>query len=183
MWGVGGRQAEKGIPDGLALPPRLTRTDVAAASRRFGAKTMAVDGLHPREVQWLSETMLDETAWLLRAFKVHGLLGGHGRHDLVVRLIPKPSGGSRPVILFRTLFRVWGKARACSLQQWAATALAHPPSNNFSGRRPGDGVWRSLMQAEAAEEGGHVVPGGPFRLFRDVRPGGPTKAGPGDRGC
>ena len=65
-----------------------------------------------------------------------------------MRLIPKDAGGLRPILIFRTLYRLWARARVDGCRKWAGDWLTDPCWNNFGGRRPGDAVWRQLVQAE-----------------------------------
>ncbi len=105
----------------------------------------------------LSRPLLEGLAVLLRTFQVYGHLGER-LEQLVIRQIPKTAGpGHRPIALFTTVFRVWARARAEILRDWARGRLDHPRWNNFNGRRPGDRAWRDLIRAELAEDDGRIT--------------------------
>ncbi len=102
----------------------------------------------------LSAELLQCLSGLLRAYEALGAWP-QTLANLIMRLLPKDTGGFRTIGLFRTLFRVWAKCRATVLAEWAAARLSHPMWNNFSGRRPGDVVWRELSRpATRAPEAG-----------------------------
>ena len=138
--------------DELPMWPAMTAKEVADASGDFRKGTSAVDGLHPRQVGLLSKELLEALCELFRGFEAFGRWPA-SLCSLIVRLLPKDTGGFRTIGLFRTLFRVWAKGRAQGLMRWAAEHLNHPMWNNFGGRRPGDVVWRDLVKASSA---GHL---------------------------
>jgi hypothetical protein len=132
--------------EAMELPAALDGGLLCRASAAFSAATSAVDGIHPRQVRLLSKELLRCLCLLFRAYESLGAWPAT-LANLIVRLLPKDTGGFRTIGLFRTLFRVWAKARATLLAEWAVVHLSHPMWNNFSGRRPGDVVWRELVRA------------------------------------
>ncbi len=103
---------------GEALPPALTVDELTAASEGFRMRTSTVDGLHPRHVRHLFVGSLGCLSLLLRAYEAQAAWAP-SLAEVIVRLMPKDSGGHRIIGLFRALFRVWAKARAAFLMKWA----------------------------------------------------------------
>ena len=64
------------------------------------------------------------------------------QEHLLVSLIPKPDGDRRPILFFRSGFRVWARWAQGRVRKWAREALTGAALNNLEGRRPGDCVWR-----------------------------------------
>merc|ERR1711867_383984 len=67
--------------------------------------------------------------------------------ELIVKLIPKPTGGLRPIGLFPTLVRLWGKTRQPTIRAWLASSITDASMNMARGRRVGDASWRHKVLA------------------------------------
>ena len=71
--------------------------------------------------------------------------------DLHTRLLAKPQGGYRPIMLFRSLFRVYSRIRSKVVKQWAQGIGMH--EINMQPRRwVSDPIWRSLVRREINED-------------------------------
>ena len=68
----------------------------------------------------------------------------------MVVLISKPCGGLRPITLFRAVFRLYSRARAKHVQQWAKEHLNHHAVNPASGRQVLDATWRLMARQQAS---------------------------------
>ena len=91
------------------LPP-LTHEQLRAAAAAFPTKTSCLDGLHPKALGALPDAGLSVLAGL---FEVAECAGNFAQvwHEVVMKMIPKPGGGARPIGLFRGAVRLWAKAR------------------------------------------------------------------------
>jgi hypothetical protein len=98
------------------LPPR-TVEEFAFRTKAF--KTAVLDVWHPGR---LPLPAVDRVLRLLHASEVAGRLPPSCR-EAVVRTIPNPRGGFRPIALFRALYRVWGKARTPLLAAWSKSLV------------------------------------------------------------
>ena len=65
----------------------------------------------------------------------------------MVVLIPKKDGGLRPIALFRSLYRLYSRARSPAAAAWAATHGEGSLCSNASGRWAGDSTWRHQIRA------------------------------------
>ena len=69
-------------------------------------------------------------------------------------LIPKPTGGERPIALFRSAVRVLSKAKAWQANGWLSRNS--PAYQNMAkGRRVGDAMWRTQMRGVIAGTSSH----------------------------
>ena len=74
----------------------------------------------------------------------------------ITYLIPKQSGeGTRPVTVFRSLFRWYGKLLAREAAVWAARNAGHE-INNKKGRETLDATYREQARAEARKRLGII---------------------------
>ncbi len=73
---------------------------------------------------------------------------------LVAKLIPKSSGGLRPIMWFRSMYKVYSRAgRPLVQEEFAGWSTARPEVNMAPERHTIDAIWRSLVRQEVAEEG------------------------------
>ena len=143
--------------DLIAAIPLLTPDTLRDCSKSFKRPTTKVDGWHPRQYQHLSDIALRCLALLFRAYEARGEWCSH-QCSLLVCLIPKPNGDRRPILHFRSGYRVWARARQAQVREWATTHVPDPAINNAAGRAPGDAVWRSLVRADLkAADGLHTA--------------------------
>ena len=91
--------------------PRVNEAQLAAAALSFADSTSMVDGLHPRQVAFISHQGLIALSWMFYILECLGDFPGH-MATLLIRLLPKPQGGVRPIGLYSSLFRVWTRTRA-----------------------------------------------------------------------
>ena len=92
---------------GMATQTKITVEELREASRSFRRGTCGADGLHPRQVQWLSDAALATLTELYRVAEIFGRLPTSAQM-LPARLLPKPSGGHRCIVLYGSLYRIWG---------------------------------------------------------------------------
>eukprot|EP00973_Karenia_brevis_P092567 12413027-Karenia_brevis.AAC.1 len=79
------------------------------------------------------------------------------QESLLIGLIDKASGGTRPIGWFRALFRVWARARKSIWSEWEDEM---DPDGIFAagkGKSTEDVVWRQSFRAECAEEAEHAA--------------------------
>jgi hypothetical protein len=119
----------------------------------FPHHTSGRDGLHPRAIGLLSNGALEGLAEIFRGVEVLGDFPPAVR-QVLVRLIPKPlSDDTRPIGLFRGIYRVWARLRARVVREWA---LSRPEDslviNMLAGRQTLDGVWRAQVRAKTARD-------------------------------
>ncbi len=77
-------------------------------------------------------------------FNLCGVYGDYPEvlRNLFVKLIPKPTGGFRPICLFRSLYRIHMKARSGYIRQWEAQVGKQVQVfNNEPGRRITDAMY------------------------------------------
>ena len=120
-------------------PTVASATTLRKVALSFKRQTCKVDGWHPRQFGHLSDAALGclgllfaHAEWACRWFTE--------QESLLVRLIPKANGDLRPILLFRSVFRLWSRTARARVASWAKRVLTHPALNNCSGRRCGDGV-------------------------------------------
>eukprot|EP00959_Pyramimonas_sp_CCMP1952_P146126 3059578-Pyramimonas_sp.AAC.1 len=67
----------------------------------------------------------------------------------MVALLPKPAGGWRPIGLFSSAYRLWGRMRRPYAVQWEARLnKSHLSAGAFTGA--GDVVWKQAVRSEHA---------------------------------
>ena len=118
------------------------------ASKEFPVGTSwTYDGFHPRHYDLLSDSALEVLSMILESAECLGTMPLSAR-SISVALIPKPKGGTRPIGLFPSPYRIWAKARLPLAQAWedenwrAYFACA-------KGSGAADVVWAQAVRAEA----------------------------------
>ena len=97
--------------------------DVLAAARCFKVRTgRGHDDHHPRWYALLSEECRQEVETFLNRLEEIGCWPEQLRHTLI-KLIPKPKGGKRPVGLLTALVRLWERMRIREERQRKTTAF------------------------------------------------------------
>jgi Reverse transcriptase (RNA-dependent DNA polymerase) len=124
--------------------PAITADQIKTASAHFRATTSAPDGLPPRSIALVSDQCRSALADLFAIFETHGW--PTSERIVLTVLIPKKDGGLRPIALFRSLYRIYSKARAQEARAWAAGPGKSSLCNNSSGRWVGDGTWRNQVR-------------------------------------
>ena len=81
--------------------------------------------------------------------------------SVLVKMLTKPSGGHRPIMLFRSLFRVVGKARARQVKGWFKGITKQFPEINMAPRRwVSDVTYRCQVRRDLGLELGQDGGGG-----------------------
>ena len=108
------------IYDDLDELPLLGCSDLKKAAMTFPVGTgRGVDNVSPRAFARLSDELLDQLASILAWAERIGGWPAVCRFIMVV-LLPKPDGGRRPIGLFHSLVRLWGRARSLLARRWEA---------------------------------------------------------------
>ena len=129
----------------VGLLPAITVQELTAASSRFSVKTAATDGWHPRMFASLSWEARQSLCYLLQGCeKVTNT--PRAMQAVIIKLLAKPTGGRRPIALFRSIWRVYMKVRLPHLHAWAAQYVPTAVFNTARGRSVGDTVWRSTVR-------------------------------------
>ena len=97
--------------------------------------------------QHLSDEALHILAILFEAMELSACLPRQ-IEKVLIALLPKSSGGFRPIGLFPAVYRLWGRSRRRLAKEWE---LAHYRSYFVAGQHAGatDVVWRQSVRAEA----------------------------------
>ena len=127
--------------------PKLNPERLRKTASTFGVNTSAADGWHPRMFSELSDEALQGLSDIYHMIELVGNFPSD-HQTLLVRLIPKPNSlESRPIGLYKGLFRLWAKRRTDALRSWSRE---HPEAAKFINTLPGrqtlDGVWRAQLQ-------------------------------------
>ncbi len=132
---------------GTALP-RMAAATIREAALSFPWRTASTyDGLHPRQLANLSDAALEVLATLLQIAELTG--SWPPQVSLVVTvMLPKPSGGFRPIGLLPAIYRVWARARRGEADAWEA-ANQRPFFAAAAGNGPVDAMWRLTARQEA----------------------------------
>ena len=88
----------------MPMPEPITGSIVIQAGKSFKAQTVAPDGFHPRHFGMLSVPAADALAALLNAVEWTGKFPTQVT-SVIIGLIDKPAGGTRPIGFYRALFR------------------------------------------------------------------------------
>ena len=146
----------------IALPP-LTAAILREAARTFSHGTScSYDGFHPRHWDLVCDEGLEVFATLIMACEELGVWPDSLR-AVVITLIPKPKGGSRPIGLFNGTHRLWTRARKDVATQWE-TENACGIFAAASGQAATDTVWAQSLRAEQAVGHDHVAAAALFDL-------------------
>ena len=130
-----------GRPMGELLPvlPPLSRTELRKAASTFKHTTAAgADGLVPSQFAWLSDTLLDKVGELCTACEASGCWPSQTALALI-HLIPKATGGRRPIGVLAALIRLWERARKSVADEWRRTC-----TRSYDWMASGKGAERSV---------------------------------------
>ena len=131
----------------------LTVPELKQAALSFPADTgLGADNISPRALARLSDEAL---ASLIRILHLAEKQGKWPKElDLVmIVLLPKPDGGSRPIGLFPTLIRVWMRARSKQARKWEADN-DNEALYGGAGMGAQKAAWITAFNAESACLGG-----------------------------
>jgi hypothetical protein len=126
----------------------ITAEEIRMAALSFKMATVYVDGWHPRQLGYLSVAARETLAQIWNWCE-HSCIWPDQEENLITRLLPKPAGGFRPIMLFRSTFRVYSRCRKKYVSRWAN---ANRPSEiNLQPRRwITDPIWRGAIRNEIA---------------------------------
>jgi len=126
-------------------------------AKKFKRKTgVAPDGWHPRHYALLSDQSLSTLAMLYTLLEITGHLP-HQQRYVCVFLLDKASGGTRPIGLFTSMYRLWAKSRQLEAARWAE-AHDRPFFAAGKNRSTIDAVWRhSVLNQLTVAKGEHVA--------------------------
>jgi hypothetical protein len=88
---------------------------IRAVSRSYKEHTTKVDGWHPRQYSQLSDAALNSLGILFAIYQRRGKWAKN-QSDLLVRLIPKGDGDRRPILHFRSGYRLWARMQRRSVK-------------------------------------------------------------------
>ncbi len=133
------------------LPPLDVKT-LRKSSRSFRITALGLDRIGPWHYDWVSDALLHQLVRFLHALENFGIWP-NDLMEAVIHLIPKASGGRRPIGVLVSLMRVWERARRPLVQRWRE---ACPRSYQWmtKGRGAGRAVWAQTVMEEAARQMG-----------------------------
>ena len=133
--------------------PTPTVQELRSAAATFKVNTgTSIDGLSPKMFTWLSDCLLERIAQFTTIMEQEGKCPKQVEEALI-HLIPKATGGRRPIALLSALTRLWEKTRSKYIKQWRA---ANARSYNWMvpGRGARRAVWAQSVLQEAARQRG-----------------------------
>ncbi len=144
------RTATSGAPSQL---PRPTHGELRAAAATFSPWTgTSSELLTPRHYTWLSDLLLSRIGVFLQLLESWGIWPQQ-LTEALIRLIPKATGGRRPIGLLASLVRIWERVRRPYVIGWRAKV--HRDYNWMSrGRGSARAVWAQTVMEEAARQRG-----------------------------
>ena len=144
-------------PDDEGDPlPRLGQVQLRVAARSFNITTSTgVDALAPAHYSWLSDALLDQLGLLFESIEACGRWPSQVRLAMV-HLIPKASGGRRPIGLLASLVRLWERARKIEVEKWRSSCRRE---YNWMCRGKGSerSAWAQSIYDEAAVASGRTT--------------------------
>ena len=123
----------------------ITVEQIVKAAASFKRSTSTPDSFHPRWFGGLGQPALEALVRLMFLFE----LTGFTPFSSLVRMLPKPTGGWRPIALLAALIRLYSKVR---LQQVTAWVQSRPYRSQVmvAHRTASDSVWRTQLRAGVA---------------------------------
>jgi hypothetical protein len=145
------------LPESVTGLPELTTEDLVKAGAKFKKGTAVPDGWHPGQLARLaSGEAKQKLVDLLNLCEAAGRLPPTAKQAMI-KMLPKPRGGHRPIALFKALYRLWGKARTPLLSTWAAS-LCSATFTMSPTRRITDGIFRELVRSLIAQsKQAHII--------------------------
>ena len=129
--------------------PYFGAKELRKACRTFAARTgWGIDNVGPRQMSWLSDELLDKIAAFLQAIERAGIWPGQ-LQEALIHLIPKLTGGRRPIGLVSCLPRVWERVRKPVLKRWRSQY-----SREYNWMTAGKGAERAVWAQSVEEEAG-----------------------------
>ena len=103
---------------GLEPLARPSAADLRRSARAFRANTaLGCDSFVPRWFAWLSDELLESFIDFLTSIEALGCWPNDVA-TAIIHLIPKASGGSRPIGVLATVTRLWESMRNLVVWQW-----------------------------------------------------------------
>jgi hypothetical protein len=138
------------LPAPVSELPDLTVEDIVRAASRLKRGTAVPDGWHPGHFgRAACPDDIQRFIDVIQVCETAGRLPPSAKAAMVKR-IPMPRGGHRPIALFKAMLRLWGKARTRLLAQWA-TSLCAATFTMSPTRRITDGIFRELVRSLLAQ--------------------------------
>ena len=148
-------EAEDKGPQAIKWPSRAGQVFevqyIKKVALSFKRTTTAVCGWHPRQFAYLPDICVEVLAVLFGCYERTGTWASFQR-SLLVQILGKPAGGFRPILQYRSAFRLWSKCAQPKVKEWQSRCMADSFHNNLAGRRVGDGVWRAIMRSMSKEK-------------------------------
>ncbi len=136
------------------LPPP-TDEEIKAAVNSFDVRTATgADAIHVVWLRWLSDDLLRTIARLFLAIESLGFWP-HQLHVVMMRLIPKKTGGRRPIGIETTLVRLWERMRKPVVASWRLR-IPRPYDCMASGISCEQAVYEQSVRDEAVQNEGLV---------------------------
>ena len=119
IWGATDEAAPLNCEERMALEPFVPDQvrEISRSMKQSGA--VSADGFHMRHYSLLSDESLEVFCRILLACELVGALPRQVRYILYM-LIAKPGGGLRPIGLFCSSYRMWGRLRQPHAAEWEA---------------------------------------------------------------
>ncbi len=133
--------------------PAPGHLELRSAARTFAPWTgTSSELLTPRHYYWLSDLLLDRVGTFLVVLEAWGIWP-HQLSEALIRLIPKATGGRRPIGLLASLVRLWERVRRPHIVEWRGRVQR---GYNWMTRRRGAAraVWAQTVAEEAARQRG-----------------------------
>ncbi len=136
--------------------PAMDADQLRQAAGTFATRTSSTyDGFHPRMLGNLSGPSLDTLGVILAAVERSGIWPRQVSL-IVATLLPKPTGGFRPIGLAPAVYRLWSKARRSIADEWEQRHR-RPFFAACSGNGPLDTLWRMTARQEAGVATGETA--------------------------
>ena len=152
LWKVNENPAskqDKRVLMGERFPIKL----IKETAKSFDWGTSCMDGIPIRCVGLLSDEMLEALSDL---FQMATMFAHYPEEmeTMAVKLLGKKDGTFRPIILFRSLFRLHGRLLASRTRGWEKHNLADEPFGNNQGKEALDSVYRACIRQAIGLSGG-----------------------------
>ncbi len=138
-------------PDVHPLPP-ITGQDLRKASSTFARTAIGTDNIGPWHYAWLSDELVASIAAFLQGLEAVGVWPDD-LHEALIHLIPKVTGGRRPIGVLASLLRLWERARRPVIRAWRDTCT-RDYQWMARGRGANRAVWAQTVLEEAARQRG-----------------------------
>jgi hypothetical protein len=114
-----------------------------------------MDGIPIRCISMLSNDLVEALSGMFHLATMFAHYPKEMEH-MAVKLLSKKDGTFRPIILFRSLFRLHGRLLASRTREWERNHLADQPFGNNQGREALDSVYRACIRQAIGLAGGIV---------------------------